>query len=87
MSYLNCVFCEEEVTTPPGLNDSTAKAICELFVARCGRLPRMDGKRDAYLDGDEKGSCATASVTVFVMGLIALRAHYRSGDTSRVITS
>ena len=44
MSYLNCVFCEEEVTTPPGLNDSTAKAICEFFVARCGRLPRMDGK-------------------------------------------
>ncbi len=44
MSYLNCVFCEAEVTSPPVLNDSTAKGICEFFVARCGRLPRMDEK-------------------------------------------
>ena len=55
MTHLNCVFCGTEVTSPPGLNDSTAKAICESCVARGGRLPYMDGPKPWKIRVDSEG--------------------------------
>ena len=55
MKQLNCVFCGTEVIAPPGLNDPSAKAICESCVARGGRLPSMDGPRPWAVRVDSKG--------------------------------
>ena len=55
MRHLNCVFCGTEVTSPPGLNHSTAKAICESCVARGGRLPYLDGSNPWKVRVDSEG--------------------------------
>jgi hypothetical protein len=55
VKQLNCVFCGTEVIAPPGLNDPSAKAICDSCVARGGRFPYMDGPHPWAVRVDLKG--------------------------------
>ncbi len=55
MNVLFCAFCNAEVALPAGLNDPTAKAICDQCYELGGRLPKCPGNKSYEFQVDPNG--------------------------------